>query len=381
MSQTVSHLLGEEHETFRQSVRRFAEREIAPLVDEAEASGRFPVQIMARAGELGFLAVGYPETLGGGGVGLSFECILVEECARVCAGITSGMMLQTGLGTSLIHQFGNPEQHAQYLIPALRGEKLGCYAMTEPDAGSDVLGMRGTATRTANGYRVRANKVFITCAPFADFIVLVVYTDPAARQKGLSVFIVDRHQPGIEVRTLRKLGHHSMETGQLTIECEVPATALLGEEGRGMAYLLQGLEKGRITHAARSLGVATAATELARSYTAERRQFGKALNEFQAVQFELARMEIDVTTAALHVYSAALKHEHGERSMVAASMAKVVASEVAERVTSRALHLHGGYGYMAEYPIERLFRDAKLYPITEGTTEIQLRTIARELRI
>ena len=148
-----------------------------------------------------------------------------------------------------------------------------------------------------------------------------------------------------------------------------------------MQYLLTGLEKGRITHAARSLGVATAAKDLARSYTAGRRQFGKSLNEFQAIQFELARMEIEIASAALHVYSAALKHERGERSMVVASMAKVVASEVAERVTSRALHLHGGYGYMAEYPIERLFRDAKLYPITEGTTEIQLRTLARELGI
>lgn len=381
MTQAVEHILDEEHRTFRETVHRFAEKEIAPLVDAAEAAGKYPVEIMRRAGELGFLGVGYPEDVGGGGAGLSFECLLIEECAAVSAGITSGMMLQGGLGTALIHQFGSPAQHQEYLVPALKGERLGCYAMSEPGAGSDVLGMSGRAVPEGDGYRVRANKVFITAAPYADFLVLVVYTEPEKRQEGLSVFIVERETPGIEIRTLKKLGHDSMETGEINIDCQIPASALLGDEGAGIKYVLSGLEKGRITHAARSLGVARAAKDLARSYAREREQFGKPISNFQSIQFDLARMEIDVASAALHVYGAALKHEQGERAMVEASMAKVVASEVAERVTSKAMHIYGGYGYMTEYPVERLFRDAKLYPVTEGTTEIQLRTLARELGI
>lgn len=381
MTSSLAHLLTSEHDAFRATARRFAQQEIAPLVDAAEANGRYPVEIVRRAGDLGFLAAGYPEDVGGSGAGVSFECVLIEECAAISAGITSGLMIQSGLATALIHEYGDELQRKNYLIPALRGERLGCFAMTEPNAGSDVLSMRGRAVPDGDGYRIQCNKVFITAAPYADYLIVVVYTAPEKRQKGLSIFVVERNLAGIEMRKLDKLGHHSMETAEIDIDCKVPASALLGDAGAGMTYLLKGLEKGRITHSARSLGVARAAKDMTRTYARDRIQFGQPISTFQAIQFELARMEIEVTSAALHVYSAALKLDSGERAMAEASMAKVVASETAEHVTSRAMHIHGGYGYMAEFPIERLFRDAKLYPVTEGTTEIQLRTLARELGI
>lgn len=363
-----------DQEEFRRTCRRFAEQEIAPLVESAEASGRYPLALRRKAGGAGLLGITAKEEHGGAGAGVVFKCILIEECARVCAGLTTGIM---GLGERLLASFGSPEQIKEYYVPTIRGEMFGAFAMSEPDAGSDVLAMRGRAEREGNGWRIRANKMYITGATCSDYMLVVVYTNREARRNGLSVFLVPTKTPGIEMHLLDKLGHRSMETASVFLDCWVPADALIAEEGHGMTYVMHFLEEARITHAARSLGVARAGYEQAAEYARGRKVFGSTINTYQAIQMKLAQMLINVESARLHVYSAAQKLDAGQPAHLEASMAKVVASEAAVGVTDQALRILAGIGYMNETPLQRVFRDARLYPITEGTNEIQLRTIAR----
>lgn len=364
----------EEQSQFRDVCRRFAETEMAPLVEAAEASGRYPMALRRKAGNAGLLGITASTEHGGSGAGLYFQCIMLEECARVCAGLATGFM---GLGLRMLGTYGNADQLANYYAPAVRGEKMSAFAMSEPDAGSDVLAMRGTAEREDGGWRIRASKMYITGATCCDYLLVVVYTDKSARRNGLSVFIVDRDTPGIEMSLLDKMGHRSMETAAVFLDCWVPESALLGDTGRGMEYVLHFLEEARITHAARSLGVARAGYEQAADYARMRKVFGNTINAYQAIQMKLAKMLIEVTSARLHVYSAALRLDSGKPAHLEASMAKVVASEAAVGVTDEALRILAGVGYMTATPAQRLFRDARLYPISEGTNEIQLRTIAR----
>ena len=364
----------EEMRGFRDTCRRFAKKEIGPLVDSAEASGTYPRELIAKAAQNGFLGLTVAEEFGGAGGSLLHACVMIEEFSRVCAGLGTPML---GLGQRLIPAYGTPEQVDRYLAPIISGEKLTAFAMTEPGAGSDVLAMRGTATRTASGWHIKANKIYATGAPISDFMLVVVYTDRDKRRDGLSIFLVDSHLPGIEIHKMDKLGHSSMETGIVYFDCEVPEDALLGEEGRGMAYVMSALEEGRITHAARSLGVARAAYEASVEYAGQREVFGKTINQNQVVQGKLSQMLIDLTSARLHVYSAAELFESGAPALVEASMAKVVASEAAVGITDQAMRIFAGVGYINDAPVQRYFRDARLYPISEGTNEIQHRTIAR----
>lgn len=364
----------EQEASFRDTCRRFAEREIRPLIDTAEASGKFPRELLKKAGAAGLLAVMAAEEHGGAGAGLIYQCILLEESARVCAGLGTGFF---SLGSHLLPRACTPAQIERYYLPLLRGEKAGAFAMSEPDAGSDVLAMRGTAEKTTGGWHIRASKMYITGAPYSDYMIVVVYTDRQARRGGLSLFLVDSNTPGIEIRNLAKLGHHSMETGAVFFDCTVPDDALIGEPGRGMDYVMSVLETGRILHAARSLGVARAALEDAENYARLRKTFGKTINQYQAIQHKLANMLIEVSNAQLQVRNAALKYDAGLSCQLEASIAKVVASEAAVSVSDQAMRIVAGAGYLNELPIQRYFRDARLYPITEGTTEIQLRTIAR----
>lgn len=368
-------LLETEQETsFRDTCRRFSEREIRPLVEAAEQSGKYPKELMKKAASAGLLAVTAAEEHGGAGAGLIYQCILIEETTRVCAGLGTGFI---SLGNRLLPRVGTRAQIERYYLPLLRGEKSAAFAMTEPDAGSDVLAMRGTADKMPGGWHIRASKMYITGAPFSDYMLVVVYTDKKARRGGLSLFVVDSTLPGIEIRKLDKLGHRSMETGAVFFDCEVPDSALIGEPGRGMDYVMSVLEDGRIMHAARSLGVARAALEDAENYARLRKAFGKSINQYQAIQHKLAQMLIEVSNAQLQVRQAALKFDAGLPCQLEASIAKVVASEAAVSVTDQAMRVVAGAGYLNELPIQRYFRDARLYPITEGTTEIQLRTIAR----
>lgn len=367
-------LESEQETSFRDTCRRFAEREIRPLIDEAERTGKYPRDLLKKAGAAGLLAVTASEAHGGAGAGLLYQCILIEESTRVCAGLGTGFI---GLGTRLLPRVGSPAQIERYYLPLLSGEKSSAFAMSEPEAGSDVLAMRGTAEPEGNGWRIRANKMYITGAPFSDYMIVVVYTDRKARRGGISLFLVDTDQPGVEITKLDKLGHRSMETGAVFLDCVVPHDALIGEPGRGMDYVMSVLEDGRIMHAARSMAVARAALEDAEAYARQRTTFGKTINQYQAIQHKLANMLIEVSNARLQVRQAALKFDAGLSCQLEASIAKVVASEVAVSVTDQAMRIVAGAGYLNESPIQRYFRDARLYPITEGTTEIQLRTIAR----
>lgn len=368
----------EEHTAFRDSCRRFAEQEIAPLVDEAERTGKYPKELRRKAGQAGFLSITAKPEFGGAGAGWVFQCICVEEFARVCAGLATGL---GGLAFRLLPSIGTPEQIEKYYLPTIQGTKAGAFAMSEPDAGSDVLAMKTRAKRTNRGWRITGSKMYITGAPYSDYLVVVAYTDPEARARGVSLFIVDTKTPGIEIQKMDKLGHRSMETGLVFFDCEVPPEALFGAEGDGMRNVMSVLESGRLTHAARSLGVARACLELATEQAATRKTFGHTINQYQAIQFKLARMAIELRSAKLHVFDAALRYDAGQKIHLEASMAKVVASEAAIHLADEAMQIFGGQGYIMDSPIQRFFRDARLYPISEGTTEIQLRNIGRETGI
>ncbi len=267
-------LENEEQRAFRDMCRRFAEKEIAPLVTQAESSGVYPRELIKKAAEIGLLGLTAPEEHGGAGASVWFQCIMIEECARICAGLCTGLL---GLGQRLIPALGTPGQIERYLGPTIRGEKSSAFAMTEPGAGSDVLAMAGKAVREGNGWRITANKLYITGAPICDYMIVVVYTDRGARRNGLSLFLVDSDTVGIEIQKMDKLGHLSMETGSVFFDCLVPAEALLGEENHGIDYVMSVLEEGRITHAARSLGVARAGYEAAVEYAGTRETLVKQL--------------------------------------------------------------------------------------------------------
>lgn len=365
-----------EHASFRAMCRDFAEREIAPLVDEAERSGVYPRELRRRAADAGLSGLSTPVEFGGSGAGPTFQVIAIEELARVCAGLATG--LTGGLGQHLLCTVASDAQRDRYLGPTLLGDASGAFAMTEPDAGSDVLNMRGRATRLEDGrWKLTAQKMYITGAPFADYLFVVVYTAPERRRNGVSLFLVPTDAAGVEMQHLDKLGHRSMETAAVFLDCVLPGDALLGEEGAGMRYVGETLEVGRLTHAARSLGVARAAYEYAEDHARQRVTFGNLISSYQSIQFKLARMLITLRSTALHVMNTAERLEAGGNVMMEACMAKVVASEAAVDVSSDAMQIMGGLGYMTETPVQRCLRDAYLYPVSEGTTEIQLRTIAR----
>jgi alkylation response protein AidB-like acyl-CoA dehydrogenase len=374
--------LDEEQEAFRLAVRGFAEKELAPRVEELEARETFPLDLFRQLGTLGYLGVGYPETYGGSGGDMVMRCLLIEEIARVNCGFAAALLAHVGLGCIPILRFGTEAQKQDYLVPALRGEKLGCFGLSEPDSGSDAASIRTTAERRGDEYVINGSKMFITNGNIADYCLVAAYTDRSRRGAGISMFIVDTRTPGFSVsRKLKKTGHHTSETAALTFEdLRVPASALLGGVEGGFTQVTGTLEGGRITHAARSVGVSQAALEAALGYARERIQFGQPIAKFQAIKFKLARMAMEVETARLAMLRAAWLFDRGY-CMREAAMAKLFASEVAQRVTWEAVQIHGGYGYIAEFPVERFWRDARLMTITEGTTEIQLTIIARELGI
>jgi alkylation response protein AidB-like acyl-CoA dehydrogenase len=372
--------LNEEQESFRLAVRSFAEKELAPRVDELERTETFPMDLFRQLGRLGYLGVGIPEEYGGSGGDMVMRCVLIEEIARVNCGFAAALLAHVGLATIPLIRFGSEEQKRRYLGPALRGEKLGSFGLSEPNSGSDAASIRTTARRDGDHYVLNGSKMFITNGNIADYCMVAAYTDPARRGDGISMFIVDTDTPGFSVsRKLRKAGHHTSETAALTFEdMRVSVAALLGGSEGGFKQVTGTLEGGRITHAARSVGVSQAALEAAVAYAKEREQFGQPIAKFQAIRFKLARMAMEVETARTSMWRAAWLFDQG-RCMREAAMAKLFASEVAQRVTWEAVQVFGGYGYITEFPVERYWRDARLMTITEGTTEIQLILIAREL--
>ena len=370
----------EEHRIFRESIRSFAENEIAPLVDEAEKNGKFPVELFPKMGKLGYLGLCYPEEYGGAGADTITECICAEELARVCIGITSAVFVPSMAGPKEIYKYGSEEQKQKYLVPTIKGEKIPSVAITEPDAGSDASGIKTMARRVGESYIINGSKMFITNAPIADYFVVVALTDKEKGTEGMSLFIVDRGTPGLGVSKLEKMGSHSVETGEVFFEdCTVPENNIIGGEGGAFSKILEGLNRGRVTVAARYVGLAEVAYEKALQYSKERVQFGKPIGKFQSISFKLADMAMDIDAARFLVYRAAWLYDKGERCRKEASMAKLFSSEMVQRVTSESLQIHGGYGYMMEYPVQRYFRDARVGTIHEGTSEIQRMIISREI--
>jgi alkylation response protein AidB-like acyl-CoA dehydrogenase len=373
--------LNEEQEAFRLAVRDWAARALAPRVEALEASETFPVDLFQELGRLGYLGVGIGEEYGGSGGDMVMRCLLIEEIGRVNCGFAAALLGHVGLATIPLIKFGTADQKERYLRPALAGEKLGCFGLSEPNSGSDAASIRTTARRDGDSYVIDGSKIFITNGTIADYCMLAAYTDRSRRGAGISMFVVDTKTPGYVVsKKLRKLGHHTSETAVLAFEnMRVPASALLGGIEGGFAQVTSTLEGGRITHAARSVGVSQAALDAALPYAKEREQFGQPIAKFQAIKFKLARMAMEVETARTMVWRAAWLFDQGAPCMREAAMAKLFASEAAQHVTWEALQIHGGYGYITEFPVERFFRDARLMTITEGTSEIQLILIAREL--
>ena len=366
----------EEQKMFQKAIRDFAEKEMAPLVDEAEAKQEFPIGLFHRMGELGYIGMGMPEKYGGGGMGLTGECIFKEEMSRICAGITQSVVF---LPPSFL-DYVTQEQRQKNLLPAIKGEKLLAFGLTEPNAGSDAGSVQTTATKDGDGYVINGQKIFITNGSIADFVIALVVTDKEKGYRGLSAIIIETDTPGFSSRQLKKFGMHSANTGELTFDnCRVPKENLLGEEGRGFYYFMEGLDRYRPQYAAQCLGIAQAALDASIQYAKERTQFGQPIGTFEANSFKLVRMATLLEAARSLVYKAAWLADQGQGFTKEAAMSRYYAAEVVMWVTTEALQIHGGYGLMEESPLHRYFRDAKFFSIMLGTTEICALVIARLL--
>jgi alkylation response protein AidB-like acyl-CoA dehydrogenase len=375
--------LSEEHKMFQEAICNFAEKEIAPLVDEAEKTATFPLQLFPKMGKLGYLCVRYPAKYGGAEMGKIGDCISVEQVAYHSVGICAGIMVQSGIGTTAVYTRGNEDQKKKYLVPAIKGEKIAAFGLTEPNAGSDAASIQTTATKKNGKYILNGTKIFITNGNICDFLLAAAYTDKSKGARGgVSLFIVEKDTPGFNRAKLHKFCGRSGETGELTFEdCAVPEANLIGEEGKGFPYVMESLMGGRISHASRSLGLARAAYDATLKYAQERVQFGQPIAKFQTNSFKLARMALDIEAARWLIFYAAWLYDQNKPHIREAAMAKLFASEVAVRVTTEAMQIHGGYGLTEESVVQRYFRDSRMSTITEGTSEIQQLVISREIGI
>jgi butyryl-CoA dehydrogenase len=373
--------LSPQHVDIRRSVREFAERRIASVADDFERRAEYPHDIIREAASLGLLGVPYPEEVGGTGLDSLAYAITIEELARVWGSVALIVSAHTSLGCYPIFIAGSPEQKERFLRPLASGEKLGAYGLTEPGAGSDSRGTRTRAHRDGESWVLNGGKRFITNAGVADTYIVTAVTDRSAESGKISAFIVEAETPGFTIGRLEeKMGLHASQTGELLFsDCRIPASNLLGEEGEGDKLFLKTLDGGRIGIGAMALGLAQAAFEAASAYAQEREQFGRAIATFQGVAFKIADMATRIDAARLLVYRAAWLKDQGRPFTTEAAMAKLFASEVARDVTNDAVQVHGGYGYIAEYKVERYLRDAKLTEIGEGTSEIQRLVIARNV--
>ncbi len=375
--------LSEEQKMLKAAIHDFAEKEVAPLVEEAEKTCIFPLKLFPQMGDLGYLCLSYSPEYGAAGMGKLGECIAVEAVAYYSVGFAAATMVQGGIGTAAIYKHGTEEQKQKYLVPAIKGRKIASFGLTEPNAGSDAAALQTTATKKDGKYHLNGTKIFITNGTICDFVVVAAYTDKNKGSRGgMSLFIVEGNSPGFTRSKLHKFCSRSSETAELIFEdCAVPAANLIGEEGRGFSYVIESLMGGRISHAARSLGLARAAFDNALSYANDRVQFGQTIGSFQANAFKLARMAMEINAAKWMIYQAAWLYDQGKPHTKEAAMAKLFASEAAIHTTTEALQINGGYGLMDDSIAQRYFRDARLGTITEGTSEIQMRVIAREIGV
>ena len=373
--------LSDDHKAVRDHIRSFVEDEVKPIALAHDESQEFPAELFRKFGELGYLGIVIPTEYGGSGMGYMEYAIVVEEIARGCPAIALGVAAHNGLCTSHIYRFGSEALRKTYVPRLASGETMGAWALTEPNAGSDAGGTQTMAVRDGDHWVINGSKNFITHGNVGDICVVMAVTDPSKGKKGISAFAVDKSMTGFYgSKKENKVGMRCSDTAGITLDnVRVPAENLIGNEGEGFVQALQILDGGRISIAALSVGLAQGAFEAALKYSTERRQFGKRLADFQAIQMKLAKMSMEIDAARAMTYKAAWMRDQGMDFTLAASQAKLFASEVSVRTAEEAIQIHGGYGYIKEYPVEKYWRDSKLLTIGEGTSEIQKMVIARKL--
>ena len=371
-------VLSKEQEMARTLFKEFAENEVKPLAQEVDETEHFPRATVEKMQKLGFMGIPQPKEFGGQGCDTLTYVLCVEELSKVCA--TTGVIVSahTSLGTDPIKKFGTPAQKEKYLRPLASGELLGAFGLTEPGAGTDASGQQTKAVLEGDHYVLNGSKIFITNGGEADIYIIFAMTDKSKGTKGISAFIVGKDFPGFRIGTKeKKMGIRGSATTELIFEnCIVPKENLLGQEGKGFGIAMTTLDGGRIGIAAQALGIAEGALEETIAYVKERKQFGRPIAKFQNTQFQIADMATKVEAARYLVYRAAIAKDTKKRFSVEAAMAKLYAAEVAMEVTTKAVQLHGGYGYTREYPVERMMRDAKITEIYEGTSEVQRMVIS-----
>ena len=377
-------LLTPEQQEIQRLARDFAREEIAPHAGEWDRRGSYDLGIVRKLGELGFLGMLIPEEYDGLGLDTLTYLLALEEIAVADASVAVLMSVHNSLPSQMVLRWGTDAQKEEFLRPMARGEKLGAFCLSEPDAGSDASALRAQAVRDGDHWVLNGTKAWVTSGTHADVFLVQVRTDTAdARRgsRGVSTFILTPDLPGFRVgKKEEKMGLRASPTVQIVLDnCRVPADRLLGEEGQGFVYAMQSLDNGRMGIAAQAIGIARAALEASLAYAAERKQFGQAIRDFQAIQFKLAEMGTRITAARSVLHQAAMAKDRGEKVTMYGAMAKLLASDTAMWVTTQAVQVFGGYGYVTDYPVERFFRDAKVTEIYEGTNEIQRIVIAREL--
>jgi alkylation response protein AidB-like acyl-CoA dehydrogenase len=365
----------------RKSVREFAEAEIAPHVMEWDEAQTFPLEVIRKLGKLGYMGAIFPEGLGGAGMGYIEYAIIIEELSRVDGSVGIIVAAHTSLCTNHIYKMGNDEQRERYIPKLASGEWIGCWSLTEPEAGSDAAGTRTKAVMEDGCWTLNGAKTFTTNAHYADVCVAMAVTDRAAAQHGISAFVVEKGTPGFRAgKKENKLGLRASATGEVIFEnCRLAPTQLVGRMNEGFVDSLKVLDGGRISIAALAIGMAQGAYDAALKYSKLRKQFGRPISEFQAIQHKLVDMAVDLEAARLLNYRAGWLLDQGKRVTRESSMAKLFASEAAVRIANEAVQIHGGYGFVKDYPVEKFYRDVKLCTIGEGTSEIQRLVIARQL--
>jgi hypothetical protein len=373
--------LTDEQELLRKSIREFAESEMRPHVMEWDEAQHFPTELVPKLAALGLMGIQFPEEYGGAAMSAVDYCICIEELARVDPSVALSVAAHNGLGAAHIALFGTEEQKQKYLVPLARGEKLAAWALTEAQSGSDAAAMRTAASRQGACWVLNGSKQFITHGRYGDTMVVMAVTDRSKGNRGISAFIVEQGTPGLRAgKKEDKLGMRASETSEVILEnCRVPAANLLGEEGQGFINTLQVLDAGRIGIAALAVGLAQGAYEAARNYAFVRKQFGQPIGTFQSIRAKLVENATRLDAARLLTYRAAAMKDEGARTTLESAMAKLYSSEIAVRAAEDGVQIHGGYGFVKDYPAEKYFRDVKLTTIGEGTSEIQRLVIARQL--
>ena len=373
--------LSDEQQMVQALARDFAEQEVKPIAAECDRQARFPHATVKRMGELGLMGIAIPEKLGGAGADVLTYVLALEEVAVACASHAVVLSVNNSLVCDPVYRFGTPEQHERFLVPLASGRGLGCFALTEPQAGSDARNQATLARKDGDHYVLNGRKIFVTSGRESTIALVFAQTDPAKAHRGISAFLVEKGTPGFLIpRVEEKLGLRASDTAEFVFEdCRVPAANRIGAEGEGFKVAMKAIDGGRIGIAAQAIGIARAALEASVAYAKERKSFGVPIGQHQMIQWMLADMATAIDAARLLTWRAATLKDRGQPYGTAASMAKLFASEMAMRVTTDGIQVHGGHGYVTEYPVERFFRDAKITQIYEGTSQIQRLVIGRSL--